>query len=116
MTTYRTHPLSEKRKAVELHSDGLGSKSIARKLGIDPSTVRMWLRRYRTLGETGLYRCPGRHLTVDKRRSIETEISMRRATHEQIAFEYGVSRSTVSRIANELRAERRRAAANAELL
>ena len=58
--TYKRHPFSEKEQAVYLYLSGLGSKRIARQMGLDASMVRKWLRRYRASGLEGLKSSPGR--------------------------------------------------------
>ena len=45
-----THTFAERKRVVELYQTGLGSKRIARALDLDDSTVRQWLRKYRTHG------------------------------------------------------------------
>jgi len=59
--TYRHHPFSEKEQVVNLYLSGLGSKRIAREMGLDSSLVRKWLRRYRASGLEGLQPAPRGH-------------------------------------------------------
>lgn len=47
---YTRHPFGERLRVVFLHESGLGSKRIARTVGLDDSMVRMWLRKYREGG------------------------------------------------------------------
>ena len=47
---YKSHPFSERLKAVTMYCNGMGSKRIALALGIDESMVRAWLRKYRKYG------------------------------------------------------------------
>ena len=54
-TRFRTrretpHPFPERMRVVELYVSGLGSKRIAKVMGLDDSTVRRWLRKYRATG------------------------------------------------------------------
>lgn len=46
----RPHPFSERKRAVELHEQGLSSRQISRTMGIDASMIRDWVRRYRAHG------------------------------------------------------------------
>lgn len=46
----RPHPFSERKRAVELYGQGLSSGQVARKMGIDASMIRDWVRRYRAHG------------------------------------------------------------------
>lgn len=45
-----SHSFAERKHAVELYKTGLGSKQIAKALGLDDSLVRRWIRKYRTHG------------------------------------------------------------------
>lgn len=58
--TFNRHPFSERKRAVNLYLSGLGSKRIARQMGLDASMVRKWLRRYLASGLEGLKSSPGR--------------------------------------------------------
>lgn len=62
---YVRHPLSERKRAVELCEMGFGYKRIAREMGLDASTVRQWVRRYRAHGLEALL--PYCHLGQDIR-------------------------------------------------
>lgn len=44
------HPFSERKRVVELYVSGLGSKRIAKVMGLDDAMVRRWLRKYRATG------------------------------------------------------------------
>lgn len=48
------YPIGKRREAVALYEQGHGAKYIGRALGIDRTTVRSWLRRYRMYGEAAL--------------------------------------------------------------
>ena len=52
--TQTSHSFSERSRVVELYVKGFGSKRIAQELNLDDSTVRRWLRRYRTHGMESL--------------------------------------------------------------
>lgn len=58
---YKRHPFSEKEKVVNLYLSGLGSKLIARQMGLDSSMIRKWLRTYRASGLEGLQPAPRGH-------------------------------------------------------
>lgn len=45
-----SHSFAERKRVVELYQSGLGSKRIAQAMHLDDSTVRLWLRKYRTYG------------------------------------------------------------------
>ena len=47
---YRSHPYSERVRAVALYKEGFGSKRIGRIMEIDDSMVRSWIRKYRAGG------------------------------------------------------------------
>ena len=48
--SYRSHPFSERVEVIALHLKGYGSKQISRKMGIDDSLIRSWIRKYRAHG------------------------------------------------------------------
>ena len=59
---YTCHSFQERKRVVELHEGGLGSKRISQIMGIDDSLIRFWIRKYRALGEPALqpyWRGPG---------------------------------------------------------
>src|SRR5215468_10432049 len=69
-----TEAEQRRQQAVALAKDGLSSVVIARRLGIDPRTVRRWKAAFRVAGEAGLEtkRAPGRasRLTAPQRRDL----------------------------------------------
>ena len=49
----KTYTKDYKLKAVRMYDEGMGIKSIAKKLGfMDHKTVRTWIRKYQDFGET----------------------------------------------------------------
>ena len=53
---YKRHTYAERLHAVELYHQGLSSTKVAAQLGLDPSMVRAWIRKYRAYGTESL--CP----------------------------------------------------------
>lgn len=50
----RKHSLSEKLKAIELYKSGYGNTIIGRRLNIEASSVKYWIRVYKNKGCLGL--------------------------------------------------------------
>lgn len=74
--TRTRHSIAERMKVVELYGQGLGSKRIAREMGIDDSLIRAWLRKYRTFGECALlpyWRCPKDTQTISIPANLEND-------------------------------------------
>ena len=46
--------MQERLHVMELHRQGLGSKRISERTGIDDSLIRLWLRKYRAGGQEAL--------------------------------------------------------------
>jgi transposase len=54
-TNRRTYDVTFKKKAVDMYKkEGMGYKTVAKKLGIDHSMVRRWVKHYENEGMKGL--------------------------------------------------------------
>jgi transposase len=57
----KTYDVTFKKKAVDLYlKEGMGSKTVAKELGISDSMVRRWVKRYEQEGIKGLEEKRGR--------------------------------------------------------
>lgn len=66
------HDLSARQMAVDLFSQGAGSKGVAAELGLPEKTARHWLYTYRALGKEALF------VTTHKKYSHELKVAAAR--------------------------------------
>lgn len=101
MIKYNKHSMTKKDKIVRLYEKGVSSTEIGRKLGVDASQVRMWLRRYRIMGRTGLFHKTYTRIDDRLREKIVSEVRHIKMSCEAVAMKYDVSRSSVYRLVRE---------------
>lgn len=69
-----THGFDQRKRAVELYHAGFSSRKIAKLLHLDDSSVRLWLRRFRSYGLESLqpyWRVPSQGTNASKREENE---------------------------------------------
>lgn len=69
-----THGFEQRKRVVELYHAGFSSRKIAKLLHLDDSSVRLWLRRYRSNGMESLqpyWRNPSHGTNASKREEKE---------------------------------------------
>jgi transposase len=92
---YRHHSLEKKLEAISLYGRGYGSVTIGRRLGIDDSQIRRWIRMYRISGKSGLHKEKHTQSTADIRREVVDYVLKKCVSCGQAALEYGISESAV---------------------
>ncbi len=123
----KVYPREVRSQAVALHAQGWGTKRIGRRLHIDSSTVKEWLRRWRAYGAESLspyWRVPRADADGDPRRDerfaeplrlyVETDLSVREICR-RCGLEYGSFYAWLARRAPGQVASRRAARQEAAL-
>jgi transposase len=92
----KKHSIEEKLQAVELYRQGYGSRLISKKLSINLTVIRRWLRLYKYKGLDGFVK-PSKPLLTNAFRLIAVQDYLdNKLSFEQAGLKYGVSYSTIS--------------------
>lgn len=92
---YKKHSIEERRLAVKLCCSGLSLGHVSRKMGIDRHDIRIWLTKYKLMGEAGLQKTPHKHLNFEEKCEIVCEHLEKSVSLREICVKYNISHSRV---------------------
>jgi transposase len=91
----RKHSLSEKLKTIELYASGYGSTIIGRRLKIEESSVKYWIRVYQNKGFLGLEKQSYNQVNSEIKAHAVRDVLEKSLSFKSVAFKYNVSFSAV---------------------
>jgi LacI family transcriptional regulator len=97
----RGYPEETRRRAVELHAQGMKIRQIGRTLGLNPRSIVNWVRQAEGAAKSAPDNAPHTVESAASHDSVVTRPAMKRLTIVDVAEYAGVSTSTVSNFLND---------------